>query len=326
MRAAWYERQGPAQEVLTVGAMPDPTPGPGEVRVRVRYSAVHVGDVGKRLGHWGSTMSFPRVVPHGDGSGVVDQVGDGVPADRLGETVWVFLAQSYRPFGTAAELVVVPAEHAVRIPDGKSQVDFAGLGIPGITGHRAVHSLGPVAGEPVVVTGVFGAVGRAALVSARRAGAQVVGIVRHRSQVSSAIGLGAGHAVVAGPGVVEEVDEITGGRGAHRIVEIDFAANVERDLEILRVGGGIATYASAAVTDLPFWPLAFKNVVVHYLSNDDFPEDANQVAAADLTAAVADGELRYPIAEILGLDRIAESHDLAQAAPSGSRVLIDLEL
>jgi NADPH2:quinone reductase len=54
-------------------------------------------------------MSFPRVIPHSDGAGVVESVGDGVDEVRVGERVWVYGAQSYRPFGTAAELTVVPA-------------------------------------------------------------------------------------------------------------------------------------------------------------------------------------------------------------------------
>ncbi|MFI7637267.1 hypothetical protein [Nonomuraea sp. NPDC049400] len=53
MRAAWYDRQGPAREVLDVGELPTPEPGPGEVRVKVAASGVHGGDLGKRQGWWG---------------------------------------------------------------------------------------------------------------------------------------------------------------------------------------------------------------------------------------------------------------------------------
>jgi NADPH2:quinone reductase len=60
MRAAWYEKQGPAAEVLHLGEMPDPQAGPGEVRVRVAVSGIHIGDIGKRQGYWGSTAG--RVV------------------------------------------------------------------------------------------------------------------------------------------------------------------------------------------------------------------------------------------------------------------------
>src|SRR3954451_8417653 len=145
MRAAWYERPGPAAEVLEVGELSNPEPGPGEVRVQLTVSGVNPGDTKKR-GDWvGSGMPYPRVIPHSDGAGVIDAVGDGVDPARTGERVWVYRAQSYRPFGTAAQLTVVPDDQAVTLPDGVSDEIGACLGIPGITAHRAVFSDAPVA-------------------------------------------------------------------------------------------------------------------------------------------------------------------------------------
>src|SRR4051794_13048923 len=105
MKAAWYERNGPPRDVLVVGDMPDPVAGPGEVRIRVAASGINPGDLKKRADAFGLGMAYPRVVPHSDGAGVVDQVGEGVPSSRVGERVWCFGAQSYRPFGTAADYV-----------------------------------------------------------------------------------------------------------------------------------------------------------------------------------------------------------------------------
>jgi len=105
-------------------------------------------------------MPSPRVIPHSDGAGVIDAVGDGVDAARVGERVWVYGAQSYRAFGTAAQLVVLPADQAVALPDGVSDELGACLGIPGITAHRAVFSDGPVDGQTVLVHGVLGGVVR----------------------------------------------------------------------------------------------------------------------------------------------------------------------
>ena len=119
MRGAWYDQQGPAEQVLQVGELPDPEPATGEVRVRVRYSGVNPGDTKKRRGWLGSTMPYPRVIPHSDAAGVIDQVGEGVDADRIGRRVWVYVPQSYRPFGTAAS--TSPWIHlAVDLPDSAS--------------------------------------------------------------------------------------------------------------------------------------------------------------------------------------------------------------
>ena len=161
MKAAWYEIQGPAKDVLRVGEMPDPEPGAREVRIRVQASGINPGDVKKRSDEFGVGMAYPRVVPHSDGSGFVDAVGDGVSTVNVGDRVWCFGAQSYRPFGTAAEYVVVPAVSVAHLPDGVGFEQGACLGIPGITAHRAVHVGGPPSGKTVLIQGGAGAVGMA---------------------------------------------------------------------------------------------------------------------------------------------------------------------
>src|SRR5436309_13981869 len=159
MNAAWYERQGPARDVLVVGEMPDPEPGPGEVRIGVAAAGINPGDVKKRQDAFGYGMPYPRVIPHSDGAGQVDRLGDGVSSDWLGRRVWCYAAQSYRPFGTAAEFTVVPVTQAVPLPDRVSFEQGSCLGIPGITAHRAVHVAGSVAGRTVLVQGGAGTAG-----------------------------------------------------------------------------------------------------------------------------------------------------------------------
>ncbi len=147
MRAAWYEKQGPAREVLTVGQMPEPLPGPGEVRIRVLASGVNPGDTKKRGDVFGFGMPYPRVIPHSDGAGIVDLVAPDVSDELLGKRVWCYGAQSYRPFGTAAEFTVVPADHVAPLPANVSFEIGACLGIPGLTAHQAVHVAGSVTGK-----------------------------------------------------------------------------------------------------------------------------------------------------------------------------------
>lgn len=178
MKAAWYEQQGSAREVLTVGEMPAPTPGPGEVRIRIAVSGINPGDVKKRQDAFGYGMPYPRVIPHSDGVGHADQVGEGVSSEWLGRRVWCYGAQSYRPFGTAADYCVVPVEQAVPLAESVPLEQGACLGIPGITAHRAVHVAGPVQGRTVLVQGGAGAVGVCAVQLAHRAGAFVIATVR----------------------------------------------------------------------------------------------------------------------------------------------------
>ena len=159
MKAAWYEKQGAARDVLVVGEMNDPQPCAGEVRIRIAFSGVNPGDVKKREDAFGVGMPYPRVIPHSDGSGTVDAVGDGVSREWIGRRVWCYGAQSYRPFGTAAEYTVVPLQQTVPLPERVPLEQGACLGIPGITAHRAVHVAGSVQGRTVLVQGGAGAVG-----------------------------------------------------------------------------------------------------------------------------------------------------------------------
>jgi NADPH2:quinone reductase len=311
--AAWYERPGPAADVLDVGEMADPEPGPREVRVRVAVSGVNPGDTKKR-GDWvGYGMPYPRVIPHSDGAGVIDAVGDGVPRGRIGERVWIYGAQSYRPFGTAAQFTVVPEDHAVQLPDGVADEVGACLGIPGITAHRAVFGDGPVEGTTVLVHGVLGGVGSMAAQLAAWGGATVIGTVRHRED------LGCVDDVVEQCVALDEDDPVAALRqhapdGVHRIVEVSFSDNADLDAALAAPDAVIAAYATRDPRPtLDFWPMLFANLTIRLLGSDDFPVDARHQAAADLNAAAQDGALRIAVGDPLPLARIAEAHDRVDA-------------
>ena len=187
MKAAWYEKQGNAREVLVVGEMDDPQPQAGEVRIRLAASGINPGDVKKRRNAFGYGMPYPRIIPHSDGAGVVDAVGQGVAEAWLGRRVWCYGAQTYRPFGTAAEYTTVPVERVIVLPDVVSLAQGACLGIPGITAHRAGHVAGPIEGSVVLVQGGAGVVGAFAVQLAQQAGAHVIATCRSESDQEIAL-------------------------------------------------------------------------------------------------------------------------------------------
>jgi NADPH:quinone reductase len=325
MKAAWYDRQGPATEVLRVGELPDPSPGPGEVRVRLRCSGVNPGDVKKRQGWLGSPMPFPRVIPHSDGSGVIDAVGSGVDPGRAGRRVWVYGAQSYRPFGTAAAATVVPDRLAVDLPPSVTDELGAALGIPGVTAHRAVFGDGPVAGRTVLVHGVLGGVGAIAAALAAWGGATVIGSVRSGSDLDRIDRNAVRYAVsLDQPEPATQIRAVAHD-GVDRIIEVALSANADLNVQVVRQGAVIAAYASSEDRpQIPFWPLLFANVTLRLLGSDDFPTEAKQHAAQDLTAVAAEKRLNLRIAPTYPIDRIAEAHGAVEAGARDGRVLIAL--
>ncbi|MBS0394093.1 MAG: NADPH:quinone reductase, partial [Proteobacteria bacterium] len=276
MRAAYYERVGAAREVLQVGELADPQPAAGEVRVRVEWSGVNPSDVKSRAG-LRSGMPFPRVIPHSDGAGVIDAVGAGVDAARVGERVWLWNAAWGRPHGTACEFVCLPAEQAVPLPKGVSGEAGACLGIPALTALHAVLMDGGVAGKTVLVAGGAGAVGHYAVQCASQLGAaRVIASASTPDKAALAREAGADEVVLyKSEPLAARVSELTGGRGVDRIIELDFAANAAADLEMLRPGGECVVYGSSATPlQVPFFPLIAKNLqlkffIVYHLSRED---------------------------------------------------------
>jgi NADPH2:quinone reductase len=329
MRAVWYERRGPARDVLVVGEMSQPVPGEGELRIRLAFSGINPGDVKKRSGWQGSPMPYPRVVPHSDGAGVIDAVGPGVPAARVGEAVWCYGAQSYRAFGTAAESVVVPAALAVPLPAGAAAQpelleQAACLGVAGITGYRAVFAGGPVDGLDVLVWGAASGVGAVALQMAHRAGARALAVVRRAEQLPAVRAMGAAEAWLADdPALVDQIRQAAPA-GVHRIAEVDFAAHIDVDAAVIATGGVIsAYYSSADRPSMPYWTLGFADVSLRLLGSDDFPPAVKAEAARELTAALLEGRLRSAVTQRWPLQDVALAHEQVERG-AGGRVLLSL--
>jgi NADPH:quinone reductase len=322
MKAAWYEKQGAARDVLVVDNMDDTQPRTGEVRIRIAFSGVNPGDVKKREDTFGLGMAYPRVIPHSDGSGTVDVVGEGVSREWIGRRVWCFGAQSYRPFGTAAEYTVVPLKQVVPLPAGVPLEQGACLGIPGITAHRAVHVAGPVEGRTVLVQGGAGAVGACAVQLAHQAGARVIATCRAENDKEIALRAGADEALLTGDNLVQRMRALAPD-GVHHVVEVAFGANVKTDTEVLAQGGSIATYATNVPRpEIPVWQLVFVNARIFFVGSDDVPADAKAEATRAINQALEAGWQGLDIAEIVPLAQIARAHELVEHPLKPGRVIV----
>jgi NADPH2:quinone reductase len=323
MRAAWYERNGPAREVLVVGEMPTPSPGPGEVLVRLATSGVNPSDWKTRAGS--RPMVAPRVIPHSDGAGTIAAVGEGVEKARIGERVWIWNGQWKRPFGTAAEYIALPAAQAVRLPEGTSFEAGACLGIPALTAWRAVQTDGGVAGQSVLVAGGAGAVGHYAIQMAKLLGAaQVIATVSSAEKAAHARAAGADLVLnYREEDVAARVAEATGGRGVDRVVEVNLAANAALLPQVVARDGLCVCYGSGkAEMSLPFGPMILSGAAIRFFIVYELSGEARAQGLAQLGAWMQAGRLQHAIGAVLPLERIAEAHELVErGAVMGNVVL-----
>lgn len=328
MRAAWYERKGPAAEVLQVGDRSIPEPGRGDLLIRVGASGVNPSDTKGRSGVRGNTaMPYPVIIPHQDGAGEVVAAGSAEHAGRVGERVWFYEAQLGRPFGAAAEFVTLPAAKAVRLPDAVSFEEGACLGVPAMTAHRAVFADGPVEGRTIFVSGGAGAVGRYAVQFAKLGGARVIASVGSERGATSARAAGADLVVDRrGEHVAAQVAAFTGasdGRGVDRFVEVAFGENLPLIMQLLKANGVVAAYASDAAPEprLPFWPLVALNATIHFVLVYVMDAAAHAAAAQAITEALEAGALTHDIADVFDLSDIARAHERVEAG-AGGKVIV----
>lgn len=327
MRAAWFDDFGPATEVLEIGTQPDPKPGGGEVLVRLQYSAVNPSDVKKRAGAFPDLLDDGIVIPNSDGSGVIEAVGVGVDSARIGQRVWVYQAQYQRRFGTAAELIAIDSQRAPRLVD---TVDFdigACLGIPAMTAHRCVFADGGLKDASVLITGGAGRVGAYAIQWASQAGARVIATASNQEDEDFCREIGA-DAVVdhRDPDLALAVISANDGALIDRVIDVDFGANIETSVRVLRVGGQIAAYASAQnpKPQIPFYDLMYKDIIIRTVIVYGMPEGAKDHAVADLDRALSKGRLRHRIARKLPLENIAEANEIVEAGTVRGSVLLEI--
>jgi len=211
MRAVWYDRQGPANEVIVQGELPTPKPGTGEVRVRLEASGVNPSDTYRRRG--AVPAEYPRVIPNSDGAGVIDKVGAMVPERWVGKRVWLYNGQrNGRWMGTAAEYICLAVDLVTELPSHVSFAEGATLGVPAMTAHGCVFAAGPLQGKIVLVTGGAGAVGHYAVQLAAWAGASVIATVSSGDKAARAKAGGAAHTInYRTEDVATRVRDITGG-------------------------------------------------------------------------------------------------------------------
>jgi NADPH:quinone reductase len=323
MRAAYYERNGSARDVLRLGEVETPQPARNEVRVRLHTSGVNPSDVKNRAGLT-RKIAFARVIPHSDGAGEIESVGDGVPASRVGERVWVWNGQWRRPFGTAAEFIVLPAEHAVPLPANVGMDAGACLGIPAYTAYHAVALAGVKEGSSVLVAGGAGAVGHYAIQFAKKRKATVITTVSSPEKAAIARQAGADHVIdYRRESVGARLKAITANRGVAAVIELDLAANAKLLPDVLAPKAVVAIYGSSAPElMIPFQFLLQNSIELRFFIVYELSKDERERATRDITEMLGRGELVHNVAQTFALGDIVAAHEAVESGKAIGNIVV----
>jgi NADPH2:quinone reductase len=322
MRAAYYESNGTAREVLRVGDVEMPHAGPGEVRVKLATSGVNPSDVKSRQGAT-RKIAWPRVIPHSDGAGVIDDVGDGVTKSRLGQRVWIWNGQWKRHFGTAAEAIVVPAAQAVPLPDTVSFEAGACLGIPAMTAYHAIALSGATKGATVLVSGGAGAVSQYAIQFAKSQRAIVIATVSSPEKAAAAQEAGADHTIdYKREDVGERVMQLTDKRGVEAVIEMDLAANAKLLPSVLRPKGSVIVYGTTPEATIPAAFCLVNSIRLQFFLVYEIDATERGAAIIAISHALAAGTLQNRVAQpVYALDDIVAAHEAVERGTIGNAVV-----
>ncbi len=325
MRAAYYEQNGPARAVLKIGETETPEPGPGEVRVKLATSGVNPSDVKARSGTT-RKITYPRVIPHSDGAGVIDKIGSGVSSSRIGERVWTWNAQWLRAFGTCAEYVCLPSEQAVRLPDKTSFEVGACLGIPAMTAYHAVATAGAAPSTTLLVAGGAGAVGHHAVQFAKSAGATVITTISSTEKAAAARAAGADHTIdYRRENIGERVMQITANKGVDAIVEVDIAANAKLIPLVLRARGAVVIYGTGAPEcEIPSMFLLRNAIALKYIYVYELNPSERAAALAAIRHALEVGALATIIGATFPLAETCAAHEAVESGKVLGNVVVTI--
>jgi len=324
MRAAYYETIGPAAEVLRVGDVETPTPMAGEVRVRLKTSGINPSDVKSRSGII-RRIAYPRVIPHSDGAGEIDMVGEGVSPARIGERVWTWNAQWKRPNGTAAEYVVLPEIQAVLLPPNASFEAGASLGIPALTAWEAIDFVAAPEGKFFLIHGGAGAVGHYAIQFAKRRKGKVIATVSSAAKGKIAQSAGADFVVdYKTENVAERVAAITGKAGVDAVIELDLTANAALLPAVLKPGGDVIVYGTDTEARIPAAFCLVNDIRLQFLLVYQMKLSQRQRAIAEIAETIERNQLISNVAMTLPLDDIVSAHEAVEQGKALGKVVLKI--
>ena len=325
MLAGFYSKFGSAKEVLQVDEIQIPQLTKGQVLVRLFNSGVNPSDYKMRLGS--RPLTGPFQIPGSDGAGIIEQVGGGVPKERIGQRVWVFNAAFHRQYGTSAQFTIVEDWMAQDLPANLSFAQGACLGIPVMTAYRCLFSDGPIQGKTIYIVGGAGVVAHYAIQLAKWGGAKVITSISSDEKALTAKAAGADEIIhYRQQNVVDRILQITNQEGVDRIIEVDFGTNIKTCHQILKAGGVSVMYAFVSQPELPIpiMNLMAKNITLKFTLVYSISEKEREEVLLGINQWLKQTKPIFNIAQQFSLTDIVQAHELVESGKKNGHVLLEI--
>ncbi len=313
-------RQFGGPEVLQTAEVDTPKPGPGQVLVRIKAAGVNPADTYMRTGTYAVKPALPYT-PGFDGAGIVESVGPDVSAWKPGDRVYL----TGGVIGTYAEYVLAQAAQLYRLPERVSFSQGAGIYVPYFTAYHALFDLANTRpGETLLVHGASGGVGTAAVQLARARGVRVIGTAgtdRGRELVKQQ---GAQHVLDhRAAGYLDQIKDLTGGRGANVIIEMLANVNLGADLKVLAARGRVVVVGSRGDVQISPRDLMGRQGAILGMVLFNVPPEGIASIAAALGAGLENGTLQPVVGKELPLAEASRAHkEVMEPGAYGKIVLV----
>lgn len=318
MKALVFERFG-GPDVLHYQDIPNPSIGPTDVLVRTKAIGLNFADVYRRKGNYHLTGTPPYILGY-EGAGVVEEVGAEVSHVNVGDRI----AFADVPFANA-ELVAVPQDKIIAVPDDISFDAAASVLLQGLTAHSLTqdsYSIQP--GDYVLVHAAAGGVGQLLVQIAKLLGGQVIGLTSSSEKAKAAAKAGADYVFLYEDNWVEQVKEVTK-RGADVVYE-SVGVTLEKSFEAVKTGGTVVFYGMAGGDPAPVDPRMLmdtsKTLTGGDLWNVLVSYEERKVRSQQLFEWISKGQLVLTDPVVFDLKDGAKAHELLESRKSTGKILL----
>ena len=314
-------------EVLVPEERPVPRCGEGEILVKVAAAGVNRPDTLQRRGHYPPPKGAPDI-PGLEIAGTVAKVGAKVERWNEGDQVVALVAG-----GGYAEYCAVHGTNALPPPDGLSIVEAAGLPETTFTvWHNLFERGGLRPGQVALVHGGTSGIGTTAIQLAKAFGAIVIVTAGSDEKCRAAVELGADKAVnYKTTDFVEEVKELTGGRGADVVLDMVGGDYIERNYDAARPDGRIV---QIAFLNGRFAEVDFSKLMIKRLTHTgstlrarpvEFKAELARAIEETVWPVVAEGKYRPVIDKTFPLTEAAQAHERMESGSHIGKIILTVE-